>query len=145
MKRGWIPSRSPYSLIQEDVWSPTNGGWLVLVSCVLLNCTTRKQVQKVMPRFHHDWNSPAKFLLADVDDVQNTIKCLGFGSRRTLRLRDLAQDMLAGFTDPRELRGIGEYSARSYEIFCLGKLGDEEPSDGSLGRYWRWAKRNLSR
>ena len=45
-----------------------------------------------------------------------------------------------GFVDVRELPGVGEYAARTYEIFCKGDLGDVPPADHSLVKYWNWAR-----
>jgi hypothetical protein len=39
-----------------------------------------------------------------------------------------------------ELPGVGDYAARMWEIFFLGKLGDEPPNDGALKLYWYWMK-----
>lgn len=140
MKPGWIPPRSPYSLIQEDLWSAkSESEWHILVAAVMLNCTTRKQVDRVLPSFLQQWPTPRQFVHASPDDVALLIRPLGFANRRTANLLKMTHHYLAGpWSDARELPGIGEYGARSHEIFCLGILGDEAPKDGALGRYWAW-------
>ena len=146
VKKGWIPPRSPLSLIQEDLFP---NEWLILVSCVLLNCTSRKQVEKIMPEFVLRWPNPPALWNDDPSAVLDVIKSLGFGDRRTKRLYELAAALIDTpcgplWKDPRDLPGVGEYAARAHEIFCQGIIGDEEPEDGSLGRYWRWAKESNS-
>jgi len=44
----FIPPRSGYGLIQEDLWPDE---WKILVSCMMLNYTSRKQVEKILPSF----------------------------------------------------------------------------------------------
>lgn len=39
-----------------------------------------------------------------------------------------------------ELPGVGDYAARMWEIFFLGRMGDEPPKDGALKLYWYWMK-----
>lgn len=131
-----IPPRSPYSLIQEDLWPDK---WLVLVSCMMLNCTTRKQVEKVLPDFVNTWPTASDFMSASDEDVVSLIRPLGFANRRTKNLKRMTEHFVAGpWEDPRELPGVGEYAARAYEIFCMGIIGDEPPVDHALVQYWRW-------
>ena len=134
----WVPPRSPYSLLQEDVWP---NSWMILVTCVMLNCTTRKQVEKVLPEFVKRWPTPQDFIKAATVDVATLIKPLGFVQRRTVALKRMTELYLTGpWSDPRELPGIGEYGARAWEIFCKGDLGNEPPKDHALVQYWEWAK-----
>jgi len=144
IKKYFIPSRSPYSLIQEDIW---NNEWLVFCVCILLNCTSRKQVENVFSLFQDTLDTPEKFISYDKGLIQAKIKSLGFVNRRYERLINLAQYLInnPNWTNPRELPGAGEYAARSHEIFCQGILGDVPPKDGSLVNYWKWAKQNESR
>lgn len=136
MKTGWVPPRSPYSLIQEDLFPDS---WLIIVSCMMLNCTSRKQVEKVLPDFKRRWPTPQKFLNARDEDVVEVCRSLGFANRRTKNLKRMTQRFLAApWSDPRELPGVGEYAARAYEIFCEGKLGTIAPEDHALTKYWRW-------
>jgi methyl-CpG-binding domain protein 4 len=135
-----IPPRSPFSLIQEDLWPDE---WMILVSCMLLNQTTRKQMEKVLPSFKRRWPTPQKFLEADLSDVGNLIGCLGFARRRTVNLVKMTQAYVSGeWTHARELPGIGDYGGAAWEIFCKGKLPDECPKDGALMKYWHWRKKH---
>lgn len=111
----------------------------------MLNCTTRKQVEKVLPEFVKRWPTPQAFFAADNVDVATLIQPLGFCRRRTVALKKMTELYLTGpWSDPRELPGIGEYGARAWEIFCKGDLGSEPPKDHALVQYWEWAKQRGS-
>lgn len=141
MKR--IPPRSPYGLIQEDLWPNT---WLLLVSCMMLNCTSRKQVEKVLPEFMKRWPDPASFLRAERQEIVDLIKPLGFKDRRTDNLIKMTTRFLTGpWEHAAELPGVGVYAARAWEIFCRDVLGDEPPKDHALTQYWAWRKRHEQR
>lgn len=107
----------------------------------MLNCTTRKQVEKVLPEFVRRWPTPQAFLKADKVEVGQLITPLGFARRRTVCLFKMTEAYLTTpWQHARELPGIGEYGARAWEIFCKGELGDEPPKDHALVQYWEWAK-----
>src|SRR5579863_669063 len=104
---GWLPPRSPYSLIQEDLWP---NEWYILVVSIMLNCTTRKQVEKVLPAFLQRWPTSQQFVNAAPNDVVEVIRPLGFANRRSANLLKMTRHYLAGpWSDARELSGIGEY------------------------------------
>lgn len=107
----------------------------------MLNCTSRKQVEKVLPEFINRWPSPHHFLEAPVADVVGLCRPLGFANRRTVNLKKMTQAYVAGgWKHARELPGIGDYAAAAWEIFCLGVFQDEPPKDHALVQYWRWFK-----
>lgn len=135
-----IPSRSPYGLIQEDLWPDE---WKCLVACMMLNCTTRKQIEKVIPEFFLRWSDPKNFLKANPDDVADLITPLGFQNRRTQRLFEMTKAYESGgWNHAAELPGIGDYAARSWEMFFRNKLGNHPPVDGALILYWKWRKKH---
>ena len=69
----------------------------------------------------------------------DVIRPLGFANRRAENLFKMTHHYLAGpWEHARDLPGIGEYGARSWEIFCRGIIGDEVPKDHALTDYWRW-------
>lgn len=137
IKGGWLPPRSPYSLIQEDLF-PSE--WLILVSCLLLNCTSRKQVEKLFNIFVDNWSTPETFLHADEHLVKSRIRSLGFVNRRYHALKSLALAFLDwNGHDARDLPYVGEYAGRAWDIFCRGELGSSPPKDGALVKYWHWA------
>jgi len=134
-----IPPTSPYSLIQESLWPDE---WKCLVVCVMLNCTSRKQVEKVLPIFFEKWPTAADILKADKEEMSSLLSVLGFKNRRTDRLFKLATAyQKKDWTHVHELPGIGEYASRMWEMFFLDILGDDQPSDGALTLYWKWRKK----
>ena len=127
---------SPYCLIQEHVWP---NEWLILVSCVLLNCTRRVQVEQVFDAFTKVMDTPERLLEVDKEILRDRISPLGLSVRRAKVLQDLARayikwDHVDAFTLP----GIGDYGARAWRIFAKNELGDDEPNDGALKLYWNW-------
>lgn len=136
----FIPPRSGFGLIQEDLWPDQ---WKIIVSCMMLNCTSRKQVEKILPNFFSKWPNAASLVSANQSDISETISKLGFKNRRAKNLLDMSKAYLNNdWNDPRELPGVGEYAARTVEIFCLNKLGNHPPKDGALVLYWNWRKKH---
>lgn len=138
------PARSPFSLIQEDLWPDK---WMTLVACQMLNCTTRRQVERVLPEFAKRWPTAETLLKADPLTVGDTVSSLGFRTRRVKNLMAMAKVYSEGnWSDVRAIPGCGEYAGRTHDIFFKNDLGNCEPADHALTRYWRWAvkRRDLS-
>lgn len=136
-KRGWIPPRSPFGLLQEDLG---HSEWLILIACQMLNCTARRQVEGVLPKFIAKWPGPEAFVVADPDEVVETCRTLGFANRRTKNMLAMTRAYLTNeWKHASELPGIGVYGSRCWEMLCLGIIGEQEPSDGALRMYWKWA------
>lgn len=153
------PPTSPHDLIQEHYVNDPQFEWKVLVCCFMLNQTSRKQLDKVIDSFFEKWSCPWDLLVAPNEEVAEHIRSLGFKNRRTERLKRMSDEFIeakklaalergegASLTGEkvRDLHGVGEYAARAYEIFCLGKLGEKEPEDGPLTKYWAWATENAT-
>lgn len=108
----------------------------------MLNCTARRQVEKVLPEFFRRWGSPSTFLSAEKSEVSELISSLGFKNRRTDRLFEMTRAYEGReWSHVSKLPGVGEYAARMWEIFFCGKLGDDPPNDGALVLYWKWRKK----
>lgn len=134
-----IARLSPYVLIQETL---VHDEFLILVSCVMLNQTSRKQVEKIFKQFVERYPAPEALARADLNELSSLIKPLGFYNRRARTLIRLAQAYISKpWKSVRELPGIGEYAAQAHQILWQNILGDEEPKDGALKVYWHWAKR----
>lgn len=130
------PLRSPFGLIQEDLWPHE---WLILVSCIMLNMTNRRQVEKIFPEFVARWPSAHDFLPAGCDEVCELIGPLGLAQRRTTTIKKMTAHYLTkSWSDAQELPGIGEYGGTAWKIFCMGDVPEECPKDGALALYWRW-------
>lgn len=133
-----IPHRSPYGLIQEDLWPDE---WKILTACLMLNCTARKQIEKVLPFFFSKWPTPQDLANADIEEIKKIIEPLGFKNRRSKRLMELAKAYIKkDWAHASDLPGVGVYAGRAWEIFCRNTLGENEPSDGALTAYWHWRK-----
>lgn len=141
VKSGWIPPVSPYGLLQESLWP---NEWAILVGCMMLNCTSRKQVEKVLPTFLSLWPDPGSLISAKDEDVVKVISSLGFGNRRTKGLKMMSMAYREGdWTHVNQLPGIGEYASAAWEIFCRGTVRPEPPKDHALVKYWSWFQRNF--
>lgn len=149
---------SPHDLIQEHYRDDPEFEWKVLVCCMMLNQTSRKQLDQVVERFFEKWSNPFDLLIAVPEDIEQAIKSLGFKSMRTKRLLKMSDQFMeakkvaaleqgegARLTSEQAsaLYGVGEYALRAFEIFCLGKLGDEPPQDHSLIKYWSWGREHF--
>lgn len=135
-----IPPFSPFVLLQETVW-PSE--WKLLVSCIFLNQTSRKQVEKILPLFWEKWSTPELLLNTDRQQIVSLCKPLGFANKRTDCLLKLAKCYLNKNTwsHAKDLPGIGHYGSKSWEIFCLGIIDDASPGDHALDTYHSWRKR----
>jgi hypothetical protein len=136
IKKGWVPPRSPWGLIQEDLWPDA---WKILVAGVMLNQTSRKQVEHVLPGFLKRWPTPAAFIDADPLDVREVIKPLGFGNRRTSQLKFMTRDFLDPDKTIEQYNGVGLYGRAAYYVFCEGKL-PVEVKDHALAVYVDWVR-----
>ena len=135
MQRTKLIALSPVGLLQEHV---CDNEFLTLCVAVLLNCTTRKQVDKIFPVFIKKYSDPRNVVNANVDEFVSLLKPLGFSNRRSKTLMKLAKAYIAGFTHASELPGVGQYGASSWEIFCRNIVPKEPPKDQALHRYVLW-------
>jgi methyl-CpG-binding domain protein 4 len=112
IKMGWIPPRSPFGLIQEDMWP---NEWMILVCCMMLNCTTRKQAEKVIPAFQSTFPTPDSLLQADRSQIITLISPLGFGNKRTDNVILMTKDFLKpSWNQAKDLHGIGQYASTAW-------------------------------
>lgn len=136
--KSWIPPKSPHGLIQESLWPDE---WKILVACIMLNQTTRKQLDKVVDTFFQKWPNANALLQAADDEIQDVIKPLGFWSRRTKSLKRFSSEyMNKNWNEPIELHGIGKYANDAWKIFIVGNWQSVEPQDHALNKYHNWLK-----
>ena len=129
----WHTPKSPHGLIQEDLWPDE---WKILISCLMLNQTTRKQVDKVIWDFFEKWPSPKKFLSSNHEDVSSLLRPLGFYNRRPRAMRKFTEEYLKrNWLEPIELYGIGKYANDAWRIFCRGDWRAVDPKDHALNKY----------
>lgn len=106
----------------------------------MLNCTSRKQVDRVRDEFFKRYPDPFEAERADPSEMAELLAPLGFRNRRTNTIRRFSSDWLTlDWQEPKELYGIGKYAQDSWEIFMKGNL-EVEPTDGVLEKYLTWAR-----
>ncbi len=130
-----IPSVSPLNLLQELY---RDNPWKMLVCCLFLNQTTRKQVDKIRETFFLRYPTPKCLLEHSDEEIENLIQPLGFKKVRTKRLKRFSEEFIVkDWKDPIELHGIGKYAKDSWEIFQNFNFG-VQPTDGALIDYLNW-------
>lgn len=130
-----MKEKSPYNLLQE-IYEPD--GWKVLICCMFLNLTTRKQVDKIRDEFFETYPTPQAAIKANPDSMAALLKPLGFQNRRTKNIMKMSQDFLdKNWNSPSDLIGIGKYAQDSYEIFINNNL-NVQVEDKILNKYMVW-------
>lgn len=130
---------SPYGLIQEEL-RQKNGGWNLLVACMMLNQTSIKQVRPIIFKFFDRWPDPDAAIRADQTEMAEMISKLGFKNRRSKSIIRMSKDFMEkSWSNPLDLHGIGKYASDSYHIFVLDML-IESVTDEKLKRYVKWVK-----
>lgn len=134
----WIPPRSPGDLIQESLWPDE---WKILVACMLLNQTTRKQLDKVVGPFFERWPTPHALLASSPEEIGSMLKPLGFWRRRPLTLLKFSRQYIdKQWKEPKELHGVGKYASDAWHIFIKGDWKAVEPNDHALNFYHNFLK-----
>ncbi len=138
MNEDWTPPVSPHGLIQESLWP---NEWRILVSCLLLNQTTRKQVDKVIHKLFHEYPGPCSMAIAKDEKLASIVKQLGLVNRRVKTLKKFSHEyMTKKWSTPIELYGCGKYADDTWRIFCKGQWKDVEPKDHALNNYHDYLK-----
>jgi endonuclease III len=100
-------------------------------------------MEPVMEVLFQKWPTSSHLASANPADVEDVIKSLGMQKKRASTLISMSSQYSSGaWKDVRELKGVGEYAARAYEIFILGKLGSSPPKDHALLLYWNFLNNN---
>lgn len=130
-------TKSPYNLLQEIY---NEHPWRMLVCCIMLNCTSRKQVDQIREEFFRKYPDAVEAERADPNEMAELLSLLGFKNKRTKTIQQFSSDwMTLDWKEPNELYGIGKYGQDSWEIFQKGNL-NVSPTDGVLNTYLEWAK-----
>lgn len=106
----------------------------MLVCCILLNQTSNKQVRPILSSVFKLIPEPISALRCDENTLAAVIKTTGFQNIKAKRIKQLSSKWMAGFSDPLELPGIGQYGRDSWEIFVLGNL-KIKPKDKKLSAF----------
>ena len=129
----WVPPKSPHGLIQESLWPDE---WKILVSCIMLNLTTRRQVDGVISDFFRRWPTPYDLETASDIDLIDMIKPLGMWRKRSQTLLRFNREYLTGtWKTAMDLYGCGKYADDCWRIFCCGDWKSVAPQDHALNKY----------
>lgn len=112
----------------------------MLVGCILLNLTSRRQVDRVLPGLFLHYPDPGKMHHAG-PELEEMLRPLGLQNRRAATLREFSiQWIMAepwGLTEQllAQMKGIGPYALDSYRIFVLGDGSRCDSGDKELVRW----------
>lgn len=135
----WIPPKSPYDLLQEQIYSDP---WKVFVCCIFCNLTKRRTSEPFFWKTLAQWPDAQSLSHADDHELLDLIRPLGLSERRSRALKRMSDDYikLDWKDDPTKLYGIGKYASDAYKIFCLGEWQSVEPKDSALVNYHNYLK-----
>lgn len=130
---------SPCGLIQEAV---KEDPWRVLVSCSLMNMTVGLTMRPIMWKLFERWPTAEDLADADVDELRELVRPLGFYNQRAPRLIAMSQQYIDGeWETPMDLPGCGKYATNSWRIFCTDdEVKLVELKDKELRRFIHWLK-----
>lgn len=128
----WKPPE--FGLIQERYWPDE---WKMLVCCLCLNLTTRKQMEPIVAHLFDRWPTPQDMASADPDELSEMTVSLGMQHKRAKTLIRFSQEFALGFERVKDLHGVGKYAEDSHLIFALGQWQGVRPTDGALIKYWK--------
>lgn len=137
----WKPPHYHSPLIQEFYWPDE---WKILVCCLLLNLTTRKQVDQVIGELFRTFPDAMSMSTADENKLYNIIKSLGMANKRVKTLKRFSSEYLQRkWLTPKDLYGCGKYADDAWRIFCRGDWRDVQPSDHALNAYHDFLKASM--
>ena len=111
-------------------------GWKMLVCCMLVNLTNRKQVDTIRDKLFSRYPTPQDMMKAEHSELVDIIKPLGLYNTRADRLIKMSEGYIKGFKYVDELYGIGQYAKDSWDIFQNSNL-NIKPRDKVLQEYLR--------
>ncbi|XP_050420928.1 methyl-CpG-binding domain protein 4-like isoform X2 [Adelges cooleyi] len=140
MGKQWIPPRSPYALIQEDLF---HNPWQLLIATIFLTKVTAKLALPKIHEFLQKWPKPENVMQADSEDLLCSVESLGLENTRVKTIKGFTADFLnKNWTYPIELYGIGKYGNDSYRLFCVNEWKCVQPDDILLSKYKDWLTQN---
>lgn len=127
---------SPFGLIEELL---TDDPWKVLLGCIMLNQTTRSQMDPVLVRFLEKFPNAAAAASASLADVTQLAGPLGLQEKRPVAIIRFSQEYLRmDWTKPQELYWVGKYAADAHKIFIEREWHAVEPNDHALNWWIDW-------
>ena len=118
-------------MVQQQV----DNVWQHMVGVICLNCTNRKQVKRVLPKFFAKWPTSDQLLQATKEEIKQVIETLGMKNIRAERLYRMSEQFKHwDGEDAADLYGIGKYGSDSYRLFYKQEI-PEDVGDHELKRY----------
>jgi methyl-CpG-binding domain protein 4 len=118
-------------MVQQQV----NNVWQHMVGVICLNCTNRKQVKAVLPKFFARWSTHDSLVHAGRREIEEVIQPLGMKHVRAERLYRMSEQFKDwDGEDATQLYGIGKYGSDSYELFYKKRI-PKNVGDHELKRY----------
>jgi methyl-CpG-binding domain protein 4 len=109
--------------------------WQHMVGVICLNCTNRKQVKAVLPKFFARWSTHDSLVHAGRREIEEVIQPLGMKHVRAERLYRMSEQFKDwDGEDATQLYGIGKYGSDSYELFYKKRI-PKNVGDHELKRY----------
>lgn len=134
----------PFVLLQEIY---RDDPWKLLVGCILLNLTNRKQVDRVVDSLFARYVGPAEMALANETVVATLLSPIGLQNRKAATLIRMSREFMEekrrsnrGTLDESQvskLPGVGPYALDSYRFFVLGDTSRFESNDKELAAWLR--------
>ena len=133
----WIPPKSPYGLLQEQIYDDP---WKIFVCCIFCNLTKRVQAEPIFWKVLDKWPNAQALSQADSTELINLIAPLGLSQKRSKALKQMSYDYIHKDwkDEPKLLYGIGKYGSDAYRIFCEGDWRNTKPKDGALINYHKF-------
>ena len=129
---------SPYGLLQEQFYKRP---WRLLIACIMLNLTTRSQVDKVIHKFFKLCPKPQDAIRINKRRLVRLLRPLGLVNRRVQTIKKFSEDFIKkDWSYPIELYGIGKYANDSYLLFCTDEWQTVKPTDYALKFYVTWLR-----
>eukprot|EP00904_Undaria_pinnatifida_P013320 jgi/Undpi1/9118/HiC_scaffold_26.g11576.m1 len=129
---------SPFGLIEELL---TDDSWKLLLGCIMLNQTTRSQMDPVLVRFLKRFPTAAATAAATIHEVTQVVAPLGLQERRPVAIIRFSQEYVRmEWKNPEELHWIGKYAADAHKIFIDRKWREVQPNDHALNWWVEWMR-----
>ncbi|CAN0001000.1 unnamed protein product [Ectocarpus sp. 12 AP-2014] len=129
---------SPFGLIEELL---TDDPWKLLIGCIMLNQTTRSQMDPVLVRFLEKFPTADVAAAASVDEMTRVVAPLGLQERRPIAIIRFSQEYLSkAWTNVKELYWVGKYAADAHKIFIERKWREVQPDDHALNWWVEWMR-----
>jgi endonuclease III len=133
-KFNWNPLDYPSGLLQDHYYPDR---WKIAIICILLNCTQRKQVEKVLDKLFLLVPDAESFIKCDEFLIKEIIAPLGFKNVRYNRAKSFSEDYIKGnWKHLIDCRGIGEYADACDRMYFLNEFGEKPPKDHALINLW---------